>query len=460
MQFYPIDEKSYDTLKKYYIDCRFLVSVYSMGVKIMWKNYRYYYAEDSGCLIVRSYYNGEYLFDYPVKSTNGDETQALKSIAKYCSENSIPFTLFDVPKDKLSTVLSVFPEVEIKSNRNEDDYLYLAEDFIKFEGKKYAGQRNHIRKFSSLYPSAVFQEFTVKDKTKIKKFLSNITAKETHGAKTELSLAKKMVSFIGKDYFVCGGYTYNGEIISFCLSEICGDTLIDHIEKADSSFEGVYPAMVNEFAKKFARNVKYINREEDAGSRGLRISKLQYQPVEILQKFKIYVKNPLSSVKKIPNLQGDGGVSLNRIKSDDVELYNKLCLDDERNKFWGYDYKKDCKKLTALYFYNDQRKDFSNKTAINFAIRKDGEFAGEVVIYNFDYVGGAEIGVRILPKFDGMKIGTESIKIASEYAVYKLGLFKIRAKCLKENIPSYKMLLDVMRKIGEDDEFYYFEKLV
>lgn len=58
-----------------------------------------------------------------------------------------------------------------------------------------------------------------------------------------------------------------------------GDTLIIHIEKADIAYEGVYQALVNEYAKCFVTpGVRYINREEDAGDEGLRRSKESYHP--------------------------------------------------------------------------------------------------------------------------------------------------------------------------------------
>ena len=114
-----------------------------------------------------------------------------------------------------------------------------------------------------------------------------------------------MTEYVGSPLFVSGGFTRGGEIISFCLSEICGETLIDHIEKALPDYEGIYPATVQEFAKTFAQGVKYINREDDAGSRGLRISKLQYQPLEILPKHTIHIRTALNRLKKVPVVKGE-----------------------------------------------------------------------------------------------------------------------------------------------------------
>lgn len=75
-----------------------------------------------------------------------------------------------MPACAVCTVLSCYPNIEIRVQRNFDDYLYLAGDFIKFEGKKYAGQRNHIRKFHNLYPEAKFEVFGAADKPRIHAF--------------------------------------------------------------------------------------------------------------------------------------------------------------------------------------------------------------------------------------------------------------------------------------------------
>lgn len=91
---------------------------------------------------------------------------------------------------------------------------------------------------------------------------------------------------------------------------------------------------------------------------------------------------------------------------------------------------------------------------------KTANFLGEVIIYNFDFKGGAEIGVRILPEADGQGLGRYAFSLAANYAIYTLELTQINGKCLKENIASEKMLSSVMQKIGEDDVYYYYRKIV
>ena len=104
--------------------------------------------------------------------------------------------------------------------------------------------------------------------------------------------------------------------------------------------------------------------------------------------------------------------------------------------------------------------DFKNKLAINFAIRLDGQMIGEAVLYNFDYKGAAELGCRILPEFAGQGYGAEAFRTVAEWSLYQLGLYRLAAKCYHENEASRKMLSSCMRPSGQDEIFYYYEKVV
>lgn len=464
LTFTPIDEKNAEQVGKYYSSCPYRLSDYSLGLKLMW---RYMlgseYTVSHGCLVVRSKIRGRYAFDYPFAvEENADIDGALADMAAFCSENFLPFEFSAVPREFVHVILERYPNVETRVFRNYNDYLYAASDFIAFSGKRYAGQRNHVKKFRTKYPGAVFRELTVEDAPLIHAFRERFMEefhKNSYGAKNELERAWHMLRFVGTPLFRCGGFMLNGELISFCLAEKCGDTLVDHIEKALPDYEGIYPAMVQEFARIFASDVQYINREDDAGDRGLRTSKMQYQPIEILEKYSVKVKNELYHVEKIPVLETER-LTLDAITEEDIPAYNRLCLDDERNRYWGYDYRIDCENPDDEYFYLDQKKDFGSSTAMNFAIRLDGTFIGEIILYHFDFRGGAEAGVRILPEFEGHGYAKEAYAAACEYALYGIGMHEIRGKCCKENLRSKNMLALVMHPAGEDDTYYYFRRTV
>ena len=82
------------------------------------------------------------------------------------------------------------------------------------------------------------------------------------------------------------------------------------------------------------------------------------------------------------------------------------------------------------------------------------------MLYRFDCRGGAELGCRIDKAYAGHGYGTEAFAAVADWALYKVKLTRVVAKCFKENQASYKMLSSCMRRNGEDETFFYFEKLV
>ena len=245
------------------------------------------------------------------------------------------------------------------------------------------------------------------------------------------------------------------------MAERCGDTLQIHIEKALYGYEGVYPATVQAFAQEFAVDgVRWLNREDDAGDKGLRTSKLQYLPDHLGAKLRFDVLNELVNITEIPTLT-TARLTLDALTDADKTAYAALCLDDDRNRWWGYDFRKDYDGTPYEdYFLAVAREDYARSRAVNFAVRLDGALIGEVVLYRFDSCGGAELGCRVSPGFAGHGYGTEAFAAVADWALYRLHLAHVVAKCYKENDASYRMLSSCMHRAGEDETFFYFDKEV
>ena len=444
----------------FYKNSPYHISDYSIGIKRMWGDRLHpEFAVNNGCVLVRCTVLGRPVFEFPMPCAEEyDIGAALDALATYCREHFMPLEIINVPKDGVSAITDCFPHCDVSYRRVNSDYLYETAELAAMAGRAYSGQRNHIKKFYASYPGAVFRRFGQEDIPAIKRFLRRFSTgfvKEARGAKSELERAEKMIARVGSPCFACGGFEMDGEILSFCLSEVCGNMLIDHIEKALPEFEGIYPATVQAFLREFGEGIRYFNREDDAADRGLRMSKLQYRPCEIVHKYTVKVRNELSHVERLPELASER-LTYDAICPEDVEAYNRLCLDEERNRYWGYDYRVDCPEPDEKYFYLDQKKDFATRSTMTLAIRLDGSFIGEVILHNFNFRGSAEIGIRILPEYGGRGYGREALKTALSYALYTIGLDTVHAKCHKENAPSFNLLSAVMRRNGEDDTYCHF----
>ena len=466
LEFKPIQVRSAARLRKYYSQCTYRLCEYSAGTKLMWRQHWHpEYAETNGCLVVVNHSSHfGYMFDYPVPLPGeGDVDAALDEIDAWCMEKGAAPQFGVVPVEEREHLMDRYPYTVVDNDRLWQDYLYRAEDLSAFAGRRYSGQRNHINKFRKLYPDAVYRELTEADGEAVEAFweeFHQVFNKEDAQAKKELCYARKLMRQVGKRWVLAGCVELEGRLLAISLGEICGGTLICHIEKGLPQYEGVYPFMVQSFAAAHSQGLRWINREDDAGDRGLRTSKLQYLPADMGAKIRVQARNELTFLREIPVLKSER-LTLEPLREEDRAAYNRLCLDDERNRWWGYDYREDLEgELTEDYFLEVARRDFAARLAVNFAVRLDGALIGEAVLYRFDYKGAAELGCRILPEFAGNGYGREAFRRAAEWSLYELGLSRLRGKCFHENEASRRMLESCMRPAGEDETFLHFEKVV
>ncbi len=465
LTFETITPQNVKELQPYYEHCNYRLCEYSVGVKVMWRRYlRPEYTITAGCLVVRSRTHGNWAFDYPVPGPEGDVDEALHQIEMWCTHNGCRLILTPVPEMTAEQLVRRYPQICMRNDRAWKDYLYHREDLANFAGRRYSGQRNHINKFRKNYPDARYVALTAADDNLIQDFWRRYSEEfkkdDNENARQELSYAQELFGMLDTGWFRAGGLLVDGHLVALCLGELCGETMSVHIEKALYSHAGAYPAMVQAFAQHCGEEVRWMNREDDARDKGLRTSKLQYLPCELAGKMQLLVGCELDHIDAIPALTTER-LTLDELTEADNEVYQTLCLDDERNRWWGYDYRKDLQgELTEHYFLDVARQDFAARRAINFAVRREGQCIGEAVLYDFDWRGGAELGCRIIPACAGNGYGAEAFAAVAEWALYRLGLTRVVAKCYKENVASYKMLAACMRKTGEDDVFYYFEKMI
>lgn len=179
----------------------------------------------------------------------------------------------------------------IEPDRDNWDYLYSADDLIALAGRKFDGKRNMIAraKASIAYEYVKLDASTALECEEFAQhWCEDRQCHTVDGLRKEKCAIYQMLSNFEGLGIVGGAIRADGAIVAFSLGEALNpDTLVIHVEKADSRIEGLYQLINNEFCKAEAGNHKYVNREQDLGIPGLRKAKESYQPIRMIETFRI-----------------------------------------------------------------------------------------------------------------------------------------------------------------------------
>ncbi len=466
MKFLPIDKTNLSQLSPYFAAQPHRIGDFSLAFQFMWYDaLKPMYAVIENCLVIREIYAGKCYFHYPLSRTGDreEELRAVERIEEDCRSEYVRLHFTNVPESRMPAMVARYGEALVTNNRRWRDYLYYAEDFRTFGGKKHAGQRNHVKKFAALYPDWTFSELSPSDMGALDEFLRAYEgvqhAKKDYIAEEEMEEVYEILPHMKEFGMFAGVLRTGGRIVGFSAGEKCGDTVIVHIEKALRGYEGVYPFLAQQFARTFCgEGVTYLNRMDDAGDLGLRKSKLQYGPCAILAKYNIIPKRAIDLLSRPPRIETERLV-LMPVRDEDAEDYARLVTDAERNRYWGeaWGMPKSRGNRSDMFYVRLARKAFARRWEMPLAIYVGGMFAGEVLLHSFGYAAEAEIGVRLLPSFEGMGYASEAVRALTEYAFSKMNLERVEARCFRENTRSRAMLLaSGMRETGCDDTYFFF----
>lgn len=432
----------------------------TLGTRFMWGDeFGIEYAVFENTLIMRETFSKHASFYYPMGE---NVSAAIGEIEEFCKATGEGTLTFGCLTEEQAAILSArYAGVKITSYRDWSDYIYPAEQFLAYAGKKLSGQRNHVNKFKRLYKDYKVRLITEKDIPAVKGFLKEYEKENaiTGFAAEEQPRVYNLLD--NMDYLGQFGIyiTVGGKIVSVSVGEIVGETLFVHVEKGLKGYEGVYPFTAQEFAKAFATDgIKYINREEDCGDLGLRVSKTQYHPSEIRTKNYIVARSAFTLIAPPVFIETER-LTVTDVFREDRAVYAKLYTDDKVNEFYGYDYRQDIgkNKPDGDYFFKFMLTLKAKKEEYSLAVRKGGKMIGEIVFYNFDYSGSAEIGFRFFTENQGKGYAFESVKAAIEYA-FNAGINRITCRHFKENARSEKLILKLgFACTSEDKTHKYYE---
>ncbi len=260
------------------------------------------HAYDTQIVIEDGFYcirgNKELLF-YTNPIGSGDYGGIIRALAADAKARGIPFMLRGLLKEDVPRLESLFPGVfDITENDSQFDYIYSVEALTKLTGKKYAGKRNHIARFMD-NPDWVYEPITAQNLPECAamndEWCLRNGCKGDKDLQWEYCAIRKSMKYFFELGLSGGLLRQNGQVVAFTIGEpISSDTYNIHIEKAFAEIQGAYPMINREFLAHTCQDYRYVNREEDMGSEGLRKAKLSYHPEILLEKYTATLKEGMT----------------------------------------------------------------------------------------------------------------------------------------------------------------------
>lgn len=240
---------------------------------------------------------GEDVISYTFPIGEGSPKKAVDALMEYHAAHfkEQKFSMHLVTPDKFQVLEELYPGMfQVEYNRDSSDYIYETDKLIELPGKKYHGKRNHIHRFrdnenwsyEKMDESNIPDCMVMAQEWRVENGCDDDPDKSAEMCVTMCSLKLfKELDLIG------GVLKLDGKVIAFTIGEPVNDEIfVTHIEKAYAAIQGAYPMINQQFAEHELSGYKYINREEDMGSEGLRKAKLSYGPVLLLEKGVVTMK--------------------------------------------------------------------------------------------------------------------------------------------------------------------------
>ncbi|MGB9620323.1 MAG: DUF2156 domain-containing protein, partial [Armatimonadota bacterium] len=183
------------------------------------------------------------------------------------------------------------PRYSIELDRDNWDYVYRASDLIELPGRKYDAKRNFINRLKSQrrYEYVVLTSDLADECWKFaERWCDEKLCESIEGLAAERRAVHEMLANFDALGLRGGAVRIDRRVVAFSLGEALNpETLVVHVEKADTSIDGLYQLINNEFCIHEAAGYRWVNREQDLGVPGLRKAKESYHPARLVETWRL-----------------------------------------------------------------------------------------------------------------------------------------------------------------------------
>jgi hypothetical protein len=289
----PLELKDKPIFDKYFKEFPPEISEYTFTNLFMWRDlYQFLWTEKDHTLILISQKDSSIDVIFPPIGTN--IKKAIEFTQQNAKAQNKKVRFERIPE----SILTIFKEInipfEISEDRNNWDYIYATANLRDLPGKELANERKKLNKFKNDFHWEYLPvtEKEIPECIELQSSWCGVRACDDDPVLHTEDLAIREILQLWKELQLTGGILkVDGKIQAFTLGEaLNSNTMVTHVEKANSEIAGLYQAINQQYAEKTAAYFKYINREQDLGIPNLRYAKENYHPIKMGKKFQIIFK--------------------------------------------------------------------------------------------------------------------------------------------------------------------------
>ena len=287
-QFNIIQLEDKQIFDEYFIKFPPEISEYTFTNLFMWRNYyQFRWIQQGNQLILLSFKNPEFITAFPPIGDNWEDS--IEYLKQLQEESQLKIRMERIPETLMLVMQDNYPNFTFNDDRDNHDYVYQTSDFRDLSGGDLFNERKKLNKFKRTY-NWEYIPLT----TKIIGELLDLQAAwcEEKDCNEDISLQIENQAVLElMDHWPTLGFTGGAILIdkhvaAYTLGEkLTPNTMVTHLEKADTKIFGLYQAVNQQYAEVTAADCEYINREQDLGIPNLRYAKTNYHPIKMVKKY-------------------------------------------------------------------------------------------------------------------------------------------------------------------------------
>lgn len=241
--------------------------------------------------------HADYLTGSPVFSFLGHHKsrETISSLLDYLKQNGHPEELFILPEDSVKELLNIEDlDFLIEEDSDQHDYIISLKESAELKNIN-SHKLKAYNTFLNTNDNYDFKIIDLKDPQIVKQIFKVFDHWASKGNKLpedsiiERTAIQRLIEISHLINLRPYGLYIEGELTGYLLDEYLHSTfVIGHFIKADTTYPGIYEFINQRSARDhYDKGYLYINIEQDLGIKGLRISKMQRNPVNFLKKYKV-----------------------------------------------------------------------------------------------------------------------------------------------------------------------------